>query len=269
MCLNHDNQSVKVVVRTPSGSFNESRSTRTPTGSFNSKRVSPSPLGETDALHARRRWQFTLGRTFVAFCAVTTVAAVVVIVAMLSAQAPDVCAQSGSCAQTVLPPPAPLSPPPAPPPPLPPAPPGGYSPSPPTAPPPPELGARAGGGALTTLTLRVTGFASTDGKALACVHLSEASWRASDGCDVEGEYDIDANNEVVATLEVPAGELAVLLLHDTNGNLEMDYTWYGYPEEGAAATNGAVGGLLGPAPWSEAVVSVLEPTTLTLDVWNP
>ena len=76
-------------------------------------------------------------------------------------------------------------------------------------------------------------------------------------------------DEVLATLEVPAGELAVLLLHDTNGNLEMDYTWYGYPEEGAAATNGAVGGLLGPAPWSEAVVSVLEPTTLTLDVWNP
>ena len=101
------------------------------------------------------------------------------------------------------------------------------------------------------------------------MHLSEASWRASDGCDVEGEYDIDANNEVLATLEVPAGELAVLLLHDTNGNLEMDYTWYGYPEEGAAATNGAVGGLLGPAPWSEAVVSVLEPTTLTLEVWNP
>ena len=99
------------------------------------------------------------------------------------------------------------------------------------------------------------------------MHLSEVSWRASDGCDVEGEYDIDANNQLWRH-SVPAGELAVLL--STTRMAAWRWTTRGTAiEEGAAATNGAVGGLRGPAPWSEAVVSVLEPTTLTLEMWNP
>ena len=51
-----------------------------------------------------------------------------------------------------------------------------------------------------------------------------------------------SSKEVSLAVEVPAGEIAVISYYDKNDNLKMDTNWIGYPEEGAAASNGARGG---------------------------
>ena len=53
-------------------------------------------------------------------------------------------------------------------------------------------------------------------------------------------------------------EIAVMSYHDKNDNLKMDTNWIGYPEEGAAASNGARGGPLGGPKWSDAKVAVVD-----------
>lgn len=48
---------------------------------------------------------------------------------------------------------------------------------------------------------------------------------------------VEAKNELVVFTGLPKGTYAFSLYQDENSNGEMDYTWYGYPEEPFAFSN--------------------------------
>jgi uncharacterized protein (DUF2141 family) len=41
-------------------------------------------------------------------------------------------------------------------------------------------------------------------------------------------------NETTVKYRLPEGIYAIAVLHDENGNEEMDFNWFGYPQEGFA-----------------------------------
>ena len=103
-----------------------------------------------------------------------------------------------------------------------------------------------------TLALRITGFRSGDGQALIAVY------RGGDG--FPGEPD-NAWKRVVARIsggqasvdlrEVPPGEYAVSVLHDENGNNQLDTNWLGIPKEGMGTSNNPKG-RMGPPRYRDA-----------------
>ncbi len=62
--------------------------------------------------------------------------------------------------------------------------------------------------------------------------------------------------------DVPAGQVAVAVLHDENGNLTLDSAWYGAPIEGYGFSNGAAGHVFSPARFDEAAIEVSAPGTI-------
>ena len=238
------------------------------------------PLAEHNPAAARRRRRLRL-------CAAAVVCWILVcgglvggvlawLVAANSAGAGmDASALDLEAASPSLPPPR--APPPLPPPPqfppaipvgdpqLPPPPPGA-PPSPPRPSPPPSAPT-----VFVTLQLTVDNVYSTAGHVLVWVHTSSSTWPDKGGAYYFERLTVPSSKEVSLAVEVPAGEIAVMSYHDKNDNLKMDTNWIGYPEEGAAASNGARGGPLGGPKWSDAKVAVAAgaPVSLELSMWNP
>ena len=57
------------------------------------------------------------------------------------------------------------------------------------------------------------------------------------------------------TFAAPAGEYAVAIVHDENGNGRLDTSWLGIPKEGLGTSNNARG-RLGPPKYRDAKFSV-------------
>ncbi len=103
-----------------------------------------------------------------------------------------------------------------------------------------------------TLALRMTGFRSGAGQALIAV------FRGDDGFPGEPNK---AWKQVVAKIsggrasvdlrDVPPGEYAVSVLHDENGNNQLDTNWIGMPKEGVGMSNNAKG-RMGPPKYRDA-----------------
>ena len=103
-----------------------------------------------------------------------------------------------------------------------------------------------------TLALRITGFRSGAGQALIAVS------RGDDGFPGEPAK---AWKQVVAKIsggrasvdlrDVPPGEYAVSVLHDENGNNQLDTNWIGMPKEGVGTSNNAKG-RMGPPKYRDA-----------------
>ena len=140
----------------------------------------------------------------------------------------------------------------------------GRAPSPPRPSPPPSPTV------FVTLQLTVDNVYSTAGHVLVWVHTSSSTWPDKGGAYYFERLTVPSSKEVSLAVEVPAGEIAVMSYHDKNDNLKMDTNWIGYPEEGAAASNGARGGPLGGPKWSDAKVAVAAgaPVSLELSMWT-
>lgn len=61
---------------------------------------------------------------------------------------------------------------------------------------------------------------------------------------------------------LPAGDYAIAILHDENGNFEMDTGLFGIPKEGYGASNDARGHF-GPPKWKDARFTVAAGATVT------
>ena len=119
------------------------------------------------------------------------------------------------------------------------------------------LGHPVGGLALAqsdstgTLVIRITGVASGNARLRIAVFNSEKSWpddasavykTVLDAADPEHEWRIQ---------NVPAGEYAIAVFHDKNGDGKLNRNFLGIPSEPYGFSNNARGSL-GPARWNDA-----------------
>ena len=63
---------------------------------------------------------------------------------------------------------------------------------------------------------------------------------------------------------VPAGEYAIIVLQDLNGNQQMDFEVNGMPKESYGVSNNVMS--FGPPTWAEAKFEVTENTTLRIAI---
>lgn len=104
-----------------------------------------------------------------------------------------------------------------------------------------------------TLAFALDGVKSGKGQVVIAVYTSKVTWldlgRAARVLKLPAR-----EGTVFGLLEgVPAGECAVAVFHDENGNGKLDMGWFPLPGpiEGGAASNGATG-RFGPPSWEDA-----------------
>ena len=123
--------------------------------------------------------------------------------------------------------------------------------------------------------LHVTNFRSSQGNARVWVHTDSSNWYDGGSPWYLANHDINPDtDELIMTVEgVPSGiDVAVFVLHDKDSDGRAD-TFFGYPTEGMAVSNGARGGPFGGPKFSDAAVPTdvdVEPCMhMELEVWNP
>lgn len=83
---------------------------------------------------------------------------------------------------------------------------------------------------------------------------------------VRGEKVVAQPGTVKAIIKhVPAGEYAISVFHDVNGNEKLDRNFIGIPKEGVGASNDAAGSF-GPPSYEKAKFTVprLQPLSVTM-----
>jgi uncharacterized protein (DUF2141 family) len=89
------------------------------------------------------------------------------------------------------------------------------------------------------LIVHVTDLHNGAGQVIAAVFDSEETW-LDDGHETRSAALPASPGGVTFDFKAMApGVYAVVVLHDENGNGKMDFTWFGFPEEGYAFSRGA------------------------------
>ena len=109
------------------------------------------------------------------------------------------------------------------------------------------------------LKLIVRGFEHNQGKLKAALYNQGDHWLET---AYKGRDTVIYNTGEVILLftEVPAGEYAISLFHDENGNGELDTGTFGIPTEDYAFSNNAKG-TFGPASYEDAAFSISDTET--------
>lgn len=116
----------------------------------------------------------------------------------------------------------------------------------------------------STLTIQIDGLKNKNGYVAVALFDQYGDFPEGDG--VQTQYvDVNGSSMEVVFKDIEPGEYAVAILHDENGNEEMDYNEYEMPLEGFAFSNNAVG-QSGPPSFGEASFTVSEDKVITLDL---
>lgn len=88
-------------------------------------------------------------------------------------------------------------------------------------------------GYAADLTARITGFASNQGNARLVMFSKsrQALFPNKGDADYVRDSAISAGTATITISDVPAGEYAVFVYHDSNSNYSLDHKWYGPPNE--------------------------------------
>ena len=113
------------------------------------------------------------------------------------------------------------------------------------------------------LIVNVTGVRAHKGMLKLAVYDSAASWDG-DGKALAADQQTPAADEVTFRFaKLPAGKVAVMAMHDENGNDKLDSNFMGMPTEGYGFSNNPK--VMRKAHFDEAAVAVGEtPVTITL-----
>ena len=107
-----------------------------------------------------------------------------------------------------------------------------------------------------TLKIVVDGISKTDGAVLVTLFNNETSWLKT-GIKNDKVKPVAPSTEIVFA-DLPAGEYAVWVHDDVNGNGILDKGWlFGKPKEPYGFSNDS-GHMFGPAKWSEAKFTVKD-----------
>lgn len=103
------------------------------------------------------------------------------------------------------------------------------------------------------LTIRVTDIRKPDGAIYLSVFDSPESY-ADDAALHASRSRVDGESMQITLHDLPPGQYAVRLFHDTNHNGELDRNMLGIPREGYGFSNDA--GARGPASFDDAAIGV-------------
>jgi uncharacterized protein (DUF2141 family) len=115
-----------------------------------------------------------------------------------------------------------------------------------------------------TLEIAVSGLASTEGRVLVAVYDSADSWMKKPLRAVAGVP--GADGKLLLRIDnLPDGDYAFNVLHDSNGNNKMDFNALGIPTEAYAFSNKAAG-TFGPPKFDAARFSVKGVTQQSVEL---
>jgi uncharacterized protein (DUF2141 family) len=101
-----------------------------------------------------------------------------------------------------------------------------------------------------TLTVVVENVPAAEGKIMIEVLAGKTQFDGTTEADVSFRQRANAGSMTFSTSNLPAGEYAVRIMHDRNGNGELDSNFAGMPTETWAFSNNAAGNF-GPPKWPD------------------
>lgn len=116
---------------------------------------------------------------------------------------------------------------------------------------------------MSTLTVTVVNIKSDKGVILAALCNSRESYEGSAAAFMGCSQTVANGRSVLVFEDLPAGEYAIKLVHDKNGNGKMDTGLFGIPKEDYAFSNN-VPGPLGPPDFDKVKFSVDGDTALEI-----
>ena len=116
----------------------------------------------------------------------------------------------------------------------------------------------------STLTVQVDGLKNKNGYIAIALFDQYGDFPEGDG--VQTQYvEVNGSSMEVVFKDIEPGDYAVAILHDENGNEEMDYNEYQMPLEGFGFSNNAVAES-GPPRFGDAAFSMSEDKVITIDL---
>ncbi|MFY0591524.1 DUF2141 domain-containing protein [Roseivirga sp.] len=115
-----------------------------------------------------------------------------------------------------------------------------------------------------TITVTVDGLRNEDGYVMVALFNGETEFPSDDAFKTKSVAVEEGAIEIVFE-EVPKGEYAIAVMHDENGNEELDFNSYGMPLEGYGFSNEAQGEM-GPPDFDDAAFEVTEDSDQYIEV---
>jgi uncharacterized protein (DUF2141 family) len=115
------------------------------------------------------------------------------------------------------------------------------------------------------LTVRVSGINSASGQIGCALFRSEAGFPMNPAAATQQWMDAATSGVECRFRAVPAGEYAISVSHDLNGNRSIDTNFFAVPTEAWGVSNNARPLMRAPQ-WKEAMFAVVEGKDLTLDI---
>ena len=122
----------------------------------------------------------------------------------------------------------------------------------------------AAGAKAFDLRVEVINAKSDKGTVMGAVYASESGW-LRDGQAVQGVMEPAADKTVLVYRNLAAGQYAVSVFHDENGNRKLDTNPAGIPIERFGFSRDAHG-VMGPPKFADAVIDVQADTTITINL---
>ena len=106
----------------------------------------------------------------------------------------------------------------------------------------------------TTLTVRVDGIRNTNGYINISIYDGDSGFPGENAIDMK-EVEVDGSSMEIVFEDLEPGIYAIAVVHDENGNGDIDMNSYGMPTEGFGFSNEAEANM-GPPSFDEAAIDV-------------
>ena len=118
--------------------------------------------------------------------------------------------------------------------------------------------------AAETLTVVVTNVATPEGTIMVQVMAGEAEFKG-DETAIASFMQRAQDGEMTFSTSLPTGEYAIRVMHDLNGNGDLDANFVGIPKEPWAMSNNAKGNF-GPPKWKDVKFDLQGDVTQSLQL---
>lgn len=113
------------------------------------------------------------------------------------------------------------------------------------------------------LEVVVSGVATAEGNVLVALYREASSFPKFEKVFRNGKAPAEVGSTKVVLEDLPAGEYALAVFHDENGNDALDKNWLGFPKEDYGFSMARTKAF-GPPSFSECLVILKEDMTLTI-----
>lgn len=119
--------------------------------------------------------------------------------------------------------------------------------------------------AAETLTIVITNVSSSEGTIMVQIMSGEKEFKGEQEAIASLMQRAQGDDMTFSTSSLPAGEYAVRVMHDKNGNGDLDANFVGMPKEPWAMSNNAKGNF-GPPKWKDAKFDLKGTVTQSLNL---